>query len=67
MRVQDGWALRVQGRRLVMRVDEAQGWLLLAASAGHALNLAGEWDGNAFTALSAWRDDAAPLSWMRNT
>lgn len=61
-----GWSCVVQGRSLNMRTDEAFGWQLLAHSGGRALNLAGEWDGQAFSPMSAWREgEAAPL-WTRS-
>lgn len=56
-RTATGWRCVVQGQDLPVRTEESFGWQLLATSGGHPVHLAGEWDGEAFFPMSAWRDD----------
>jgi hypothetical protein len=64
-RMATGWRCVVQGRDLNIRTDETLGWQLLARSGGHPVHLAGEWDGEAFSPMSAWHDDQAAPLWIR--
>ncbi|MBB3194726.1 SWIM zinc finger family protein [Roseateles terrae] len=41
-------------------------WLLLAASGGHPMTLAGEWDGERFRPLTAWSGDSPVPLWTRS-
>ena len=55
----------VDGRALPVSLSDADCWTLLALSGGRPLDLAGEWDGQAFAPLTAWAGDGAPL-WLRS-
>jgi len=56
--------LIVDGRALPLTLSDADAWMLLAISGGHALNLAGEWDGQSFAPLTAW--SSGSLQWLRS-
>jgi hypothetical protein len=66
VRAAERMLLVADGRALTLQLGEADGWTLLAASGGHALNLMGEWDGHALKPLTAWRAPAAPPLWQRS-
>ena len=61
-----GWAVQAGGRCLPMALADTDGWLLLAASGGHALQLAGEWDGRQFAPMTAWQGDGGAPLWQRS-
>lgn len=52
------------GREAPLRVNDDDGWQLLALSGGRALMLFGEWLGDRLRPLSAWRGDEATPCWM---
>lgn len=59
-RKDEEWHLQTpQGDCLPLHVDENDGWVLLALSGGSALSVWGEWDGDRFRPLSAWRPGAS--------
>ncbi|MFG6432223.1 SWIM zinc finger family protein [Roseateles sp. LYH14W] len=60
----DRLLLIVDGRVLPLALRDADIWTLLAISGGHALNLAGEWDGQAFAPLTSW--SSGDLQWLRS-
>jgi hypothetical protein len=53
------------GRAWPMRAGEGDVWRLLAASGGHPLPIAGEWNGRTFAPLAAWRDASGGPLWQR--
>jgi hypothetical protein len=60
----DHLLLLIDGRALTVSLGDADAWTLLAVSGGRPLNLAGEWDGQAFAPLTAW-SSGNPL-WLRS-
>lgn len=54
----------VDGRALPLTLRDADAWTLLAISGGHALDLAGEWDGQCFAPLTAW--SSGSVQWLRS-
>ncbi len=63
LRHADGLWLLVAGRALPTALADADTWTLLALCGGRPLDLAGEWDGQAFTPLTAWA--GRELLWQR--
>jgi hypothetical protein len=61
----DGWRLVASNRHVRAKLDDGSAWLLMAAAAGHPLHCAGEWDGERFAPLLAWRDGAPQAVWTR--
>jgi SWIM zinc finger len=61
-----GWAVRAGHRNLPLALGEGDAWLLLAASGGHRLHLAGEWNGRHFAALTAWHAEGGAPAWIRS-
>ncbi len=57
-----GFHVVAAGRRLPVQLPDELGWMLLAQTGGHPVPLMGEWDGHAFTPLSAWVD--GQLQWI---
>ncbi len=47
-----GWRLHTAAGTVPLRIDDADGWSLLAFSGGHALAVMGEWDGRELRMLS---------------
>ena len=53
-----GWRLRdLQGTELPVRPYGEDGWIMLATSGGHAIDVFGEWTGDAFVPMSVLSDD----------
>ena len=46
--------LHADGHLLRLKVGDADWWTLLAATGGHAVHLACEWDGNTLVPMTAW-------------
>lgn len=55
-----------EGRALPLAIGEPDAWRLHAIAGGHPLQLMGEWDGQRFAALTAWRDDTGGAVWTRS-
>jgi len=57
MRRAQGWIIRdAAGRFLPLDIADTKAWMLHALSGGNAVSLAGEWNGEAFRALSVWAE-----------
>lgn len=56
--------IAVQDRAWPVDLGDADAWLLLAQSGGHALDLFAEWDGARLAPLTAWSD--GQLVWQRS-
>jgi hypothetical protein len=63
VRAGDAWFVATEGQRLPLEIDDASAWMLLAASGGHPLTCAGEWDGETFAPLLAWHGAQRRAVW----
>jgi hypothetical protein len=66
VRAEGGLLAVAEGRALVLLVNDADQWTLLAAGGGRPCHLMGEWDGYALKPLTMWTDDAAAPPWQRS-
>jgi len=61
---QNRWLVRdEEGREAPLRINDDDGWQLLALSGGRPLNLFGEWHGDYLRPLSAWCGNTVNPSW----
>jgi hypothetical protein len=66
VRAEGGLLAVAEGRAVVLLVNDADQWKLLAASGGRPCHLMGEWDGYALKPLTMWTDDAVAPPWQRS-
>lgn len=59
------WLAVTPQRTLPIALPDAHAWPLAACSGGHALHLAGEWDGRFFRPLAAWQGEQPVPVWQR--
>jgi SWIM zinc finger len=61
-----GAQLLAGGQALPLSMGDQERWLLMAASGGHPITVAGEWDGERLLPLTAWSGaDPRPI-WIRS-
>jgi SWIM zinc finger len=60
----DSWRFVVDGRSVRAHVGDMSGWRLMAASGGLPVHVAGEWDGESFEPLLAWRAGEPQAAWV---
>lgn len=61
-----GPSLVAARRSLPLAIGEQERWLLMAASGGHPMTVAGEWDGERFHPLTAWAGEPRTPLWIRS-
>lgn len=54
LRDEAGWRLHTAAGTVPLRIDDADGWSLLAFSGGHPISAMGEWDGRELRLLGGW-------------